>query len=128
MAMDYNKPLLGMSDKLVVTETALTSKFKFKVPSLPANMCGVLYEIAIAADSTFIANGKLQVYINGEPLKKTAGASDSSIGILAGLQFDFRPKGAKLKQDDEVEVSAFVSSGTGTLQVMLVGLYVQDTQ
>lgn len=112
--------LVDISSKLSVSNTAYGSTPTYKY-SVPFDKYVLIRQIAIGADSDFIATGLFQLKINGSNATSQATAN-TEVGVIGNLAIEFGEKDfIYVEPQGTVEINMRVSSGSGTAQVIISG-------
>lgn len=120
---------IDISGNITVTNTAMENKYKYINKS---DKAFVLSLMALTSNTTFQSLGKLKLRVGNEVLT-SSGDKTNEVPMTQNLNVEFPPMSASpllwkvIMPNEEVDVDAYVSSGTGTMQVALFGRFIDVT-
>lgn len=115
------RSIIDFSLKISVANTAYddTSKYVYKAPS---GLYLLIREISMTGDTTFLSNGFIQPFLAGISVTSQAGVA-GEITALKGFTLPFGDDDLViLAPGEEFSTKFRVSSGTGIVQIYLIGM------
>jgi hypothetical protein len=115
-----------VSDVITVSETVLTEKYKYVVPS---GVVFVPWEFSLAGNTDFETNGKWSLEIAGQVIT-SKGVASNEISLLKTLTIPLSFEAGRrlfaraLSPGEEIKLQARVTTGTGKIQVALSGFFI----
>lgn len=115
------QPIIDFSSKVSVSNTAYSDSVKYSYKASSGKYF-LIREISLTGDSTFLSNGFIQAFLAGNPVTSQAGAA-AEISALKGFTLPFRDDDLVILAPGEEFLTKFrVSSGTGEVQIYLIGM------
>jgi len=110
------------SDVLTVDNTAYdyaTPDYRLVIP--PPDQYLMIGQIAIAGDSNFFSNGRMQIRINGRSVTAKAG-SQAEVHVLTFATFESKSQDFLfVEPNHSIEINARVTGGSAQAQFMVTG-------
>jgi len=117
------RPVIDFSSLLSVSNTEFDDSSKY-LYTPPSGMYLWVREISVAADSTFLTNGRVQAFIQGSSITSQA-SSLQEVQPLNGFTIRFDPEDMIfIAPNENFEARFKVSTGTGKVQAILTGILI----
>lgn len=111
---------IDISEKLTITNTTYSTTPSYSL-QVPFDKYLLVSQIALGFDGNMLANGKIQIKVNGSATT-SSGVSGGEVGVIANLTIDFKEKDfIVVEPQSSIDINMRVTGGTATSQVMVTG-------